>query len=139
MNMNLLSTYLLLLLLSWGLTGLLRRHALKKKVLDVPNQRSSHSIPTPRGGGLAFVICFLSVLVELAWNKQMDQTDFWVIFISSMIVAVLGFWDDCYHLSAKSRLMGHFIAAGLLVYWFGCANQWVPFSGNGSLIWVNFG
>src|SRR3990167_10493057 len=35
--------------------------------------------------------------------------------------------------------MGHFIAAGLLVYWFGCANQWVPFSGNGSLIWVNFG
>ena len=137
--MNLLSTFLPLLLLSWGLTGLLRHYALKKKVLDVPNQRSSHRIPTPRGGGLAFVVCFLGVLVVLAWSKQLDHTDFWAIFTSSMIVALLGFWDDRYQLSAKSRLIGHFIAAGLIVYWFGGASQWMPFSGDGLLILANLG
>lgn len=137
--MIILSTYLPLLLISWGLTGLLRRYALKKKVLDVPNFRSSHSIPTPRGGGLAFVICFLGMLVVLAWNKQLDQITFEAVFISTMIVAVLGFWDDRYHLSAKNRLVGHFVAASLIVYWLCSASHWISLSGNVLLNLINFG
>jgi len=38
------------------LTGLIRRSALVRGQLDMPNQRSSHAVPTPRGGELAIVI-----------------------------------------------------------------------------------
>ena len=128
--MKLLYIYLPMFLLSFGLTGLLRRYSLKKKVLDVPNPRSSHCIPTPRGGGLAFVVCFLGVLIELAWDQKIDLTLFWTIFVSSMIVAVFGFWDDWFHLSAKSRLIGHIIAAMVVIYGFSDASQWILFSEN---------
>lgn len=50
---------------SFVLTGLIRRYALSREMMDVPNARSSHSIPTPRGGGMAIVISFLIALPVL--------------------------------------------------------------------------
>ena len=47
------------------LTGLMRAYALKKNIIDNPNERSSHTIPTPRGGGMAIVVTYLSVLIIL--------------------------------------------------------------------------
>jgi len=41
-----------IVLASYAATALVRRWALRRAVLDVPNERSSHSSPTPRGGGL---------------------------------------------------------------------------------------
>lgn len=38
-------------LLAMLLTAALRRYALSHSLIDIPNQRSSHSVPTPRGGG----------------------------------------------------------------------------------------
>lgn len=38
------------LVFSFVVTAALRRYALAEKLLDVPNFRSSHSCPTPRGG-----------------------------------------------------------------------------------------
>jgi Fuc2NAc and GlcNAc transferase len=46
-------------LLSVLLTAVLRSYALSRGVLDVPNLRSSHQAPTPRGGGVAVVVAFL--------------------------------------------------------------------------------
>jgi Fuc2NAc and GlcNAc transferase len=43
---------------SWSLTLVLRRYALVKSLVDVPNDRSSHTVPTPRGGGVAIVLSF---------------------------------------------------------------------------------
>src|SRR4030095_3834572 len=45
------------------LTGRVRAYALARRLLDVPNVRSSHSTPTPRGGGVAIVVAVLLVLV----------------------------------------------------------------------------
>jgi Fuc2NAc and GlcNAc transferase len=47
------------------LTWLLRRYALAGRLMDIPNERSSHSIPTPRGGGVAIVLIFLTVLLVM--------------------------------------------------------------------------
>ena len=50
------NTWLLLLplaLLSLALTAVIRRYALARSLMDVPNERSSHKVPTPRGGGVA--------------------------------------------------------------------------------------
>ena len=46
-------------LLSAGITGAVRSYALRHEVLDVPNERSSHTIPVPRGGGLAITTVVL--------------------------------------------------------------------------------
>src|SRR5690554_2659021 len=60
------------LLLALVLTGLLRRYALKHHVIDTPNARSSHTVPTPRGGGVAIVIAFLLALPLLAIQGLVD-------------------------------------------------------------------
>ena len=44
------------------MTAGLRRYALARSIIDIPNARSSHSIPTPRGGGVAIVVAFLLTL-----------------------------------------------------------------------------
>lgn len=53
---------LVVLLFSFVATWGLRRYALATKLMDVPNARSSHSQPTPRGG-VAIVLVFLAALV----------------------------------------------------------------------------
>ena len=44
---------------SWLITALARRYAMAKLMLDIPNERSSHTRPTPRGGGLGIAIVVL--------------------------------------------------------------------------------
>ena len=44
------------------ITGLVRKYALKNALIDIPNERSSHSIPTPRGGGLSIALSVLLVI-----------------------------------------------------------------------------
>ena len=55
----LVSLFIVALLLTGFLTGWLRRYALAASLIDIPNARSSHQLPTPRGGGLSIVIVFL--------------------------------------------------------------------------------
>ena len=50
---------------SFALPAFLRRYALSRSLIDVPNQRSSHTIPTPRGGGVAIVLTFICALFFL--------------------------------------------------------------------------
>ena len=101
------------------LTGALRRYAINKDILDHPNDRTSHSIPTPRGGGVAIVITFL-VMLLLAWQLSFIDTNlFAALFGAGAIVALIGFIDDHGHVSARWRLLVHFVAAGWLLYWLG--------------------
>ena len=106
-------------LLSFTLTALMRRYALSKKLIDLPNVRSSHELPTPRGGGVAFVASFMLVLVTMALHGALPAAVVWALLGAGSVVAVLGFWDDHGHVPARWRLLGHFIAAGWGVYWIG--------------------
>ena len=107
------------LLLSWGMTGGLRRYALQRNVLDMPNQRSSHSVPTPRGGGMAIVMSFLlALLVALALGWLALEPAMALLGAGSL-VAVIGFLDDHGHVPARWRLLVHFTAAIWGLYWLG--------------------
>lgn len=110
---------LLILLLSWFLTGRMRRYALARSLLDIPNGRSSHSVPTPRGGGVALVLAFLLALPWLAYRGGLDDAVMWAMLGSGSGVAVLGLLDDHGHIPARWRLLGHFAAAGWALYWLG--------------------
>ena len=80
--------------LSLVLTGGLRRYALARSLMDVPNARSSHSVPTPRGGGVAIVMSFLLVLLILAALGQVSWDYTWALLGAGIGIAVLGFLDD---------------------------------------------
>ncbi|MFI8726237.1 glycosyltransferase family 4 protein [Stutzerimonas kunmingensis] len=110
---------LVILLLSWLLTGGVRRYAVSRSLLDVPNARSSHSVPTPRGGGLAIVLAFLGALPMLMLEDVLSWSTMWALLGGGALVAALGFLDDHGHVAARWRLLGHFLAAGWVLLWLG--------------------
>lgn len=99
------------------LTWILRRYALSRSLMDIPNARSSHSVPTPRGGGVAVVLAYLAVLPVLGYQGWLA----WPLVVGLMGtgagVAVIGFLDDHGHIAARWRLLAHFMAAAWLLVW----------------------
>ncbi len=55
--------YLTVCVLSFAITWLVRKIAIRKSIMDIPNNRSSHTVPTPRGGGLAVAVAWFIGLV----------------------------------------------------------------------------
>lgn len=89
--------------LSAILTFFVRRYSISKKIIDIPNERSSHSVPTPRGGGLAiFLALTFATTTKLVLSEAGFQL-FLLLFFSSSI-ALIGWLDDKMNLSAKTRL-----------------------------------
>ena len=111
--------YLLAFFLSCFLTYLIRQYALKKSLLDLPNARSSHSQPTPRGGGLAIVLTFFLTLLLLQFTGliELQNRSAIAILLSSFVIAGIGFCDDHQHIPARWRLLVHLIAtASALIF-----------------------
>lgn len=108
---------LLAALSSLLLTGLLRRYALAKSLLDIPNARSSHTAPTPRGGGVGIVLSFLMAVLLVAMLGLLPWSMAWALVGGGAGVAMLGFLDDHGHIAARWRLLGHFAAAVWILFW----------------------
>ena len=82
----------------------IRNWLMKRHVIDMPNERSSHAVPTPRGGGLVVVIITLAVaLVSMflfhAWKEGL------VFVVIGSGVAWIGWQDDVKSLSPKLRFL----------------------------------
>jgi len=95
---------LLTWLLLWMLIPWLRR-----RLLDQPNARSSHRIPTPRGGGVVFVL--VGSLLSLALGAG---TSSWIPLICCPL-ALVGLLDDRFDLLAVWRYSAQVATAGVLV------------------------
>lgn len=104
---------------AFALTWVLRRYALASSLMDIPNERSSHSVPTPRGGGVAIVLSFLAVLPLMGVLQWLPWSSVIATVGAGAAVAVLGFLDDHGHIAARWRLLGHFSAAAWALYWLG--------------------
>lgn len=104
---------------SFSLTWALRCYALSRSLMDIPNARSSHTIPTPRGGGVAIVLAFTLALFMLLFAGLMEIPVFLAIAGAGAVVAVIGFMDDHGHIAARWRLLGHFGASLWLLFWLG--------------------
>ncbi len=98
------------------LTWLTRRYALRASLMDVPNSRSSHVQPTPRGGGLAIVGSFLAALAATYPIGGVPVEVLVVLTGGGGLIALCGFIDDHVSISAPSRLLVQFLAAGLAVF-----------------------
>ncbi len=104
---------LLSLLTSVLLTPLLRKLGKQAGILDVPNERSSHTAPTPRSGGVAIVAAILVTWLCLPGRSEWPVV---VFFAAVGIIALTGFVDDVRSISAGSRLTIQIIAAAIVVF-----------------------
>lgn len=105
------------LLVSCWLTGALRHYALRTQLLDLPNARSSHSQPTPRGGGLAIVVSFNLALLVAWWLGGVASKFAAAAGVGGLLIAAVGFLDDRHNLPARWRFLVHLVAAGLALWW----------------------
>ena len=103
------------LLLSIGLTGLVKRYATRANLLDVPNQRSSHQITTPRGGALSIVVVFLGAVIGLYFFGDLPIPVLSSLVVGGVLVAGIGFGDDHNHVPAAWRFVTQMVAAILAV------------------------
>jgi hypothetical protein len=101
------------------LAGLVRRYAIAHAVVDIPNERSSHSSPTPRGGGLAIAAVALIGIVALSAAGQLSPRAAIALGGGGLVVAAVGWVDDRRDLPAWPRLAAHVGAAVWLVAWLG--------------------
>ncbi|MEI2415765.1 glycosyltransferase family 4 protein [Orrella sp. JC864] len=118
-------------LAAWALTGLARRYALARNVMDVPNGRSSHSQPTPRGGGLGFVLAYLAALALLAPMGGWPAGQVWSLAAAGAWVAAVGALDDHRPVPARWRLLAHILGAALVLHGIGLpaalsGQHWLP-------------
>ncbi len=107
--------YLSTFLISFILTYLYREVAKKRSLLAHINSRSSHTIPTVTGGGVAFVISFYVALIYLYFNDMVDNSLFFAL-LSGVLLAITGFIDDLKELSIEIRLASQIISVLLAFY-----------------------
>lgn len=109
-----------------GVAGL-RYYANRRNILDIPNERSSHTRPTPRGGGVAIVIVTLAGLLVSA---PADGFTLVAYTTAALAIAAVSFWDDLRSLSTRVRFTVHAAGAIAAIAAFGHW-QWLelPFLG----------
>lgn len=112
--------------LSWWLTGSVRQFALRRQLMDIPNARSSHAVPTPRGGGVAVVFAFMAGWIA-CWILGGVSTHFSIAVLpAGVVVALVGFADDRGQVAPRWRLLAHFLSAGWVVWWAGIPAMFAP-------------
>ncbi|MCX5863701.1 MAG: glycosyltransferase family 4 protein [Deltaproteobacteria bacterium] len=117
------------------LTGFIRRYALARNLIDVPNMRSSHQVPTPRGGGMAIVVTFFAGLLCLRLTDFLPTQVLLALTGAGGLVAWVGFLDDRRHIAPRWRLAAHFLGAAWGLFWLG---QLPPLSVFGHLLYLGW-
>ncbi len=99
-----------------GLSGtwLARRYALRRRLLDLPDARRSHAVPTPRGGGIAIVAAALVAMAVTGSRLEALREAMALQGLGLALVAGVGWLDDHRPLPAWPRLAVHGLAAALL-------------------------
>ena len=91
-------------------------------MIDLPNERSSHTAPTPRGGGVAIALTWFISISYLYYFKQIDKSLF-LALISGLLLSIISLIDDIYTLKNKPRLLVQGLVAGIGLYFVGGFNQ----------------
>ncbi len=105
-----------------------RHWSIDRQLLDIPNDRSSHSHPTPRGGGV--IICIVSLVTFGIYLIYTGETIKWSFFAGALIVALISLIDDLKTISPLFRILFHSLAAGLVVFELGGFEKvYIPFYG----------
>ncbi len=130
---------LFLILTSWYST---RFMLFARKIVDHPNERSSHTRATPKSGGISIVLTFfigMWIIYFFADEKLVKTGYFISFFVSALIIAAISLYDDITNKSLKFKFLSQIVAVVLILY-FGIVIDTVslPFLGNVSLGWIAY-
>ena len=120
------------LALSFAGTGWIRRYCLAHGIVDIPNERSSHSRIVARGGGIGFSGIFLLATVGLGIAGLVPVRAATGLAGGGIIIALTGWVDDRKGLTQITRILLHLTAAAWAVVWLGP----VPAIVGGSTVWL---
>lgn len=108
-------TFIAAFVASISLVGLVRQYALRRDVLDHPGERSSHSSPTPRGGGAGLLAAWLLVIIPSLLRGFPGSWPLLAALAGVVILALIGWIDDHGGLAVRLRLVAHAAAACTLL------------------------
>jgi len=100
---------------SAGLTYVMARYV---RVMDVPNDRSSHSRPVPKSGGIAFVATFLIgslIIYFVADIARIDDRYFWGYVVTAVLLAVVSFVDDITQKTFLVKVLTQMVCVGVVL------------------------
>ncbi len=110
--------YIILFLLSLITTYYIRKIAIKKSLFAHVTDRSSHTIPTPHGGGIAIAFTWFIGISYLFYIDDINTSLYFSLLVG-VIISIVSYLDDLYELSAKIRLATQALVALLGLYFLG--------------------
>ncbi len=125
---------------AWLLVLAIRHWAERKNVFDVPNDRSSHTRPVARGGGMAIAaICLGGWFGLLAVRPDANRLGMVCFGLGAAMIAAVSWLDDLKTLSSAVRFFVHGAAAALLMFGYGVWSAIaLPLAGDVPLAWIGF-
>ena len=150
MSPSIYSLFVLGAILTCILTPVVRYLALQKGFVDCPQRaRKVHQQATPRLGGAAILLSFLVVTAIAGFTVPQLSEMIWgnnpvigCILLGSLGIFAIGFLDDLARLAPKTKLLGEFVIAGLVVWGANLFFNEIQFLGLGSVSipgWLGFG
>ncbi|MDA7757806.1 undecaprenyl/decaprenyl-phosphate alpha-N-acetylglucosaminyl 1-phosphate transferase [Opitutales bacterium] len=141
MTPSIYSLFVLGAILTCIITPIIRHLALQKGFVDCPQRaRKVHQQATPRLGGAAILLSFLSVICLAGFSVPQVRELMWgnnpilgYILLGSIGIFVIGFLDDLARLAPKTKLLGEFLVAGLVVWGANLSFTEIQFLGLGSV------
>ena len=109
---------ILTLVISFAATTIVRSIALRKNILDIPNLRSSHTQPTPRGGGVAIVTAWYFGLFCLDYFGLIEPGLFFAL-ISGVLLAFVSLLDDIFTIKPWIRILFQLLTVFSGLYFIG--------------------
>jgi UDP-N-acetylmuramyl pentapeptide phosphotransferase/UDP-N-acetylglucosamine-1-phosphate transferase len=101
--------------LSAAVAAVARVYARRRDLLDLPGQRRSHTVPTPRGGGIGIVVAALIGIIVLSHGMPSSGSAL-RLCVALGLVAAIGWIDDHRSLPAVLRLIVHFLAVTIWLW-----------------------
>jgi UDP-N-acetylmuramyl pentapeptide phosphotransferase/UDP-N-acetylglucosamine-1-phosphate transferase len=109
----------LVVILSFAGTILVIRFASVKNIIAVPNNRSSHSRPIPKIGGISVIIVWYIAICICYFALDTIDSRLFLALICCIPVALISLLDDIIHINPWIRLMVHILSASAALWFLG--------------------
>jgi len=108
--------YFAICIASFAITLVVKNVAIRKSIIDIPNDRSLHTVPRPRGGGVAVAVAWFVGLTCFFLEGKIEHNLYYAL-LSGLPLTLIGFADDMFNLKPGIRFLVQFLcAAGALFF-----------------------
>lgn len=108
-----------ILLLSAAFTWMVLYCAKRFGWIAIPNERSSHTTPTPSSGGIAIAIAFFLSILAFYFSNVIETNLALAFTVGGIFIAAIGWLDDRYDLHPAIRILIHIVAASAAIWFLG--------------------